>query len=606
MFLGTVDRSLDSNSIITSSQVQWFVYQFLGDVLSRESGAYLRDFGSLGQPHQLTVDGLGWQSISVLMDGRPMNEPLSGMYNLSLFSTEYMTHAEVITGVRSFLYGLNSTGETINLVTQEFYTNHPYSRIRYMQGVFDLLSTDGIFSQNILSGLNFTGAFQRQTLEGRFPNSKYDAWNVRAKLRYLLSNRFNLTVSELYNRTTVGLNGGIDPFRTPPQNVFNEISALIRSPSASEEITRHDVNITAGARLFDDSSAISSATLFYSHNLREYHDEAKSSGIAIQSNHQTAWYGVSLKQNYTTKAEALSLSADVQTRKVLESFNVPTLTETITSLYGKNEIKISPVLNLAVMGRYDHLRSDNLFSYGADATVRLLPRLSLIGGYSRSYRTSTIEELYWIDSTITRKSSLRPERHKLAEVGLLFTLDFLSLKGTFFERQINNAIVEEPSNLTALYPNIVLNIDQEILRGIKGRIEINLWKFSTDGTITYLTQKLNGVEKKIYPKFFLQGGLYFRGKIFDGNLDLKIGFKGKYFTEQVGEEYTPLTMLYTESRLNIFGPSGSVDFVVVGKVGDAYIHFLWENLTDEHYYLTPVYPMQNRSVRLGVAWEFLD
>jgi hypothetical protein len=52
--------------------------------------------------------------------------------------------------------------------------------------------------------------------------------------------------------------------------------------------------------------------------------------------------------------------------------------------------------------------------------------------------------------------------------------------------------------------------------------------------------------------------------------------------------------------------NGSVDFVLHAHLGDAFIHFVWENLTDAGYFMLPYYPDQDRQVRLGISWQFVD
>ncbi|MEK6569779.1 MAG: putative porin, partial [Bacteroidota bacterium] len=94
--------------------------------------------------------------------------------------------------------------------------------------------------------------------------------------------------------------------------------------------------------------------------------------------------------------------------------------------------------------------------------------------------------------------------------------------------------------------------------------------------------------------------------LFQNHLDLKVGIRGKFFTSNLGEQYNPETMIYVENPFPELSPHGSADLFLVGKVGSAYFHFLLENITDERYMLTPYFPMQDRKIRFGVEWEFLD
>jgi len=599
----------DSLDVIKRIEVRWGDYSYLGDLLWSVPGAFIRDLGSLGQPSQLTLRGLGWHDIAVLVDGRTANEPLTGIANLNLFPIQAIQRIEYQTGVRAFLSGLNSTGGALNIITQDFYTNRPYSRIRYSEDGYGFLSTDGIFTQNITRSLNVMAAFQRQTLDGRYPNSNYDAWNIRLKLRYLLSDRLNLVLSEAYNQSEVGLNGGVDLTKTSPADVFDELRATMVNTDSYEKIHRHDVTATLGYRWVGDSSLVSTATGYYSQNLREYRDEENRpnpNGIFIQSDHRTAWYGFKLNQELQKWGNRISLGAEIQKREVIESPNVGVHDETDASLTGKVELDV-PVVKPAVFGRYDRYRGEHLGSYGADVKWVPLPWLSAYGGYSTSYRTPTIQELYWQGSGDS-SFAIEKEKHKMVEAGILDNVTgVLQLRASYFHRRIENAIIADALSTPGVFPSaFVHNIPVETLEGVDGSVTLKVWRFSGKGTWTYLTQRQDRIEQQIYPKFFASGEIAYRQILFQDHLDLKVGLRGNFFTSNFGEQYNPETMIYVENTTAELNQQGSVDAFLVGKVGSAYIHFIFENITGQQYMLTPFYPMPPQKIRFGIEWEFLD
>jgi outer membrane cobalamin receptor len=599
----------DSLDVIKRTTVRWGDYRYLGDLLWEIPGAFIRDLGSAGQPSQLTLGGLNWHDIAVFVDGRIMNEPLTGTMNLNLLPLEAIQRIENQTGARAFLYGLNSTGGALNIITQDFNTNRPYSRIRYSEGGYGFTSLDGIFAQNLTRRLDLAAAFQRQTLDGRFPNSNYDAWNVRLKLRYLFSDRANLVLSEVYNQTEVGLNGGMDLTKTAPSDVFDELRATMVNTDSYEKIHRHDLTATMAYRWLGDSSVVSTATAYYSRNLREYRDEENRpnpNGVFIQSDHRTAWYGVKLNQDFQKWGNQFTLGAEIQKRKVTESPNVDIRDETAASLTGRVELDI-PVVKPAVFARYDHYRGESFGSYGADVKWVLLPGLSFFGGYSTSYRAPTIQELYWQSEKLTGFSREK-EKHELAEAGILAHVsDMLELKATWSHRHIDNAIVAKRGTAAEDPPSWrILNVPEEVVQGLDGSVTLRVGRISGKGTWSYLLDRREGFETRIYPKFFTSGEIAYSQKFFDGHLDLKLGLRGKFFTSEFGESYTPETMMYVENKTAELNQQGTVDLFVVGKIGSAYVHFMLENVTDQQYMLTPFYPMPPQKIRFGLEWEFLD
>lgn len=614
--LGTIDRNLSTDNIIDKNEIQWYDYKYIGDFLFPRSGVYIRDLGSVGQPNQLNIEGMDGRHIAFLMDGRPMNEPLSGVFDMNQFPTEYIERMEIVSGVRGFLYGLNGTGATINLVTPSYNTNKPVSRLRHIEGPYEFLYTDGLFSQNVVRNLNLMAALTRQSMAGRFPNTAYDAWSIRSKIRYNISSCVSLSLSELFNQTSVGLNGGVDLNQNPPpETIFNPYLAPVRSTTASDKITRHDINLTLGARLFPDSTNVSTLTLYYSHFLREYQDSP------LNAEHETRWFGLNLKQNYDTELQGFNCGFETGFTQLLASPNAGAHRDTRMALYAIEELRLLPSVNLAAFGRYDRYE-DDLFSFGMDARVKIADSLFVFGGLSWSYRVPTLTERFWSDTSglvSWPSNSIKNEKHRYIELGVKFDAsNVFSIRATYFRREVSDAIVTEQLLHTCIYPPPLYwrvaftNISRQTYIGVESQLRLRVWKIYGEGSCTHLLNKDWDVEKLRFPKWFLNGQLYFWGKLVDEHLQLKIGVKGKYFTEQYGEEYYPESAIYAHpmtspfGTTNQFGPYGSIDFFAIGKIGDAYIHVIWENLTNQNYYLTPVYPMPDRTLRFGISWAFLD
>jgi hypothetical protein len=70
--------------------------------------------------------------------------------------------------------------------------------------------------------------------------------------------------------------------------------------------------------------------------------------------------------------------------------------------------------------------------------------------------------------------------------------------------------------------------------------------------------------------------------------------------------FNPELSAYIQNTGLPMGTTASVDFFLIGHIGDAYIHFIWENLANTTYYGTPYYPGGERAIRFGISWEFLN
>ena len=609
--VGSIDRTLAPGRVTADSSIPFTDYEYLGDILSGKEGIFIRNLGSPGQFHGLTVSGLDSRSVAVLSDGVLLNEPFTGTYDLNLFPTEHVDRIEIVPQTEAFLYGMNGTGGAINLVSKSRKALRPYSRLRYSESLYEYGFIDGMFSQDVIRGLNMTAGAQHVTADGRFPNSSHDAWNARVKLRYNVSSTFNLFASEKYDQAQTGLNGGVDT-STPPDLRFERLQAVVRNTDAYEKITRHDVQVGAAARLFADSTALSVLTLYHSTHFREYRDEENrpnSNSLFIHRDDRSQWFGAALTQHLPFDRCDLDLGAEIQRRGLIASGSVGRRLETAADIRGKSVFRPFEHTRLSLYGRFDGYLSLLRFSYGAGMTFSPAPWVELTGGYSRSYRFPTFQELYWRDSVVSAdRSAFLPERHHLLEAGFrLVEPQRGSFSLRLFRRVIRDAVAILPVRLTYPFPALRFILQQEqILQGIESAFDLRFGPFVAEGSTQFLEFTADGSRNSTLPKWSSAGGLYFWDGLFNNHLGLKAGFRLRWFSSFDGTEFNPEALMFVPDASSPAGSSGAVDFILIGHLGNAHVHFIWENLSDRQYVVTSFYPMPDRAVRFGISWEFFD
>ena len=106
------------------------------------------------------------------------------------------------------------------------------------------------------------------------------------------------------------------------------------------------------------------------------------------------------------------------------------------------------------------------------------------------------------------------------------------------------------------------------------------------------------------PETNINAGLYFKDLLFNSNLDLKAGFvlnyTGKQNLRNLSVPFVGILDADIESWLTL-------DFTMSAESQKlAIVYFTWENLFDWNYYITSYYPMLERNIRFGVAWEIFN
>ena len=629
--VGALEPFHDSTDFILSSAIPWTEYRYIGDLLWTKPGMYIRDMGNPGQINQLTIGGVDWRGIAFLVDGRSQGDPITGTYDMVLFPTDYVDRIEFISGPRAMVYGMNSTGGAINIVTKSLYTNKAYSRLRYSQGVDEYAQTDAMFSQNIFSRFNFTFGLTRHTIgfhrldqdyRSRFTNADHDAWSFRTKLRYNISNSFDLVFSHIFHQTRTGLYGGVDYLRTAPEDLFNSLGATVANYDAYEKLSNHHLDLTAAMHVGGDTTQVTTLTAYYSNQLREYRDEERVSqnflanGIFLQADNRSSNAGILLRHVWENGVQNLNASLQAEEIQVESSPEVGGLRENKLSASVKEEVRLFSPFTFALFGRMDRYRSKNTGGLGADMQFALLHSLTIFAGMSSSQRTPTLQELYWSgDSTLTPTPRLwlANEKHTLLELGIRFSIfDFLDGSASITHRQIKNPILIDTIGASGgqirKYSLVFSQPESRTFDGVNISLLATYKNFFAQGNATYLKQpdSFHGNQKlTLLPELYLDGSVYYRALLADGNLDLKIGFRGRFVSKQTGMAPLGESGLYVPYiLLQSFGPSGTGDFFVIAKIGDAYLHFIWENLSGNQYMLTPIYPMYERNIRFGVSWEF--
>lgn len=136
----------------------------LDEVIKLMPGIYVSE-GGKGEA-SLKIRGLGAKRITLLLDSIPVYEPYFNSFDLKMFSLEEIETIKVVKGTSSVLYGPNTLGGVVNIITRR--PNYPFFTFRTQIGEnkSSLLSLSeggrlrrfsffGSFSQDVSAGYNW-------------------------------------------------------------------------------------------------------------------------------------------------------------------------------------------------------------------------------------------------------------------------------------------------------------------------------------------------------------------------------------------------------------------------------------------------------------------
>ncbi len=609
---GSISPITPPADMLDSARINFTDYRTTTDFFTLFPGVYTSELGDPGQYQDITIDGLSLRSIAFMRDGIRLNDPFTGTYNLSWYPTESVDRAEMIAGPAAYLLGLNSTGGAMNAVSRNRKAIHPFSHIRYSEAAYGFAVIDGMVSQDVLRGLNVTTGVQHFTYGPRFTNSSCDAWSGRLNLNYALSPQLGLFASELYTQTQLNLNGGIDIDTTPDSLRIERLQANVLQPDAYEKITRHEVQMGAAIQPTADTADLGVLTLFLTSNLRELRAGEHYSIPPIPYLHQDQreqWIGARYVQHFRYGDQSLEAGGEYQAQWILITPSTDETRASYGALFGSLRMSAGGLVTVVPGVRLERYRSQNGFSWGTDVILKPTPCTELSGGVSSTRRFPTFQELWGQAPSVgSRLADAAPEKHKLLEAGFRwnYTPRF-SMQVKAYQREINDGIgIVQADEGDTIHQYYFERTGLITLKGIDGSASLRLGSWLIEGTARYL-HRSDDNGNPLQPRWTGRGGFYFHDTLVHGHLGLKAGVRGSYFSGFSGNTFDGMTYLYLPGSHPVEIPAtATLDLVIIAHIGDAYIHFIWDNLLDKNYIMTDYYPMTGRQLRFGVSWSFED
>jgi outer membrane cobalamin receptor len=597
--MGQIVDEVDTTSVLHQKQFLWSDAKYTGDLLWKLPGFFYRDLGEAGkwgQPNAYGVDGRG---IGIFLDGRPMNDPVTGTYNISDIPLEFIDHTEILTGSTSMLAS-SENGTVLNFVSRSYNSFRPLTRLRFVQDPKGTILTDGLFTQNVARGLNLMIGFQRTTTVGRYANAGLDAWNVRTRLRYNFSDRLNIALTDFYTKAGNGLNGGVNPSQST--TLFDETNVKVFNQYAHDNRSRRDVTLSAIARILSDSSSAIQISGYYSTLEREYWNSAKN----IDDSTTTSFWGIRLQQKLSFDPVHLTVGGNLERRQSDSTRTLPSHIESEQSLFAHAELRLIDIFVPSVSLRSASLDGEHTVSFGVGAKSLLAEWMTLFVDASRYDRFPTIQERYWRDSTVfpVVRANIIKEQHSFLQGGVNIQAGSnFQLNLTGFQRTVKNAIVFRPVDSSAIS---ISNSNEVKSWGLNGRIVFYWHHFEVLGVMTLTRYTQTDTLKTPTPDVILAGEVSYRDIFFNEKLDAKFGIRTRFYNRQQGMQFDPQTLSYIQYETDLLGRSTTLDLFMILKFGDAHLSLSWNNILNAEYILAPVYPMPGRNIRLGVNWVFMD
>jgi vitamin B12 transporter len=456
-----------------------------GEALSSVPGAWV----STGYKNSTEIQLRGFFSrdVLILVDGRPVNLPYYGDLDLTSLPVSNISKIKVIKGPTASLYGANTLGGVVNIVTKRT-AQMRTGDLLFSFGQADTWNSTLNFGSKI-KNLDFWFSAGKNKSDGFYvshdfqpgkwedgdlrENSDYDRFNLDGKLNYKLSPKTDLSLSLGYFNGEKGLPGGVNE-DLPKFWRFVEWKRRYFDLAGESYLgTRWYVK----AKLYYDGCKnrlidYDSTYLYENRNYDSIHDSWDLGANLLWrlfwgDNNQSAW-GLNITEDGIDKR--MDVNEEWETHKT-----------TTTSIFTQHQIEplkrisldFGLALNILSSGGLKKPKNSLDPSTGIWFTVAKPLRLRLAA--SRAIRFPTLRHLYGTDSG---NPDLKPEKAVKLEAGVEWQISsYLQISMDVFRNDVKDLIDRKERGY--MYFNLDRGILQGIETGLRGRLK-ERFNFSVD------------------------------------------------------------------------------------------------------------------------------
>ena len=193
---------------ITNEKISDYNYQTMSELFRNIGGVDVQTAHDNGRNANFSIRGSsdykpgGYNNrVLVLLDGFQISMPYSGSIDWNAMPLDFLDRVEVVKGPVSSLYGQNSMGGIINLVTKNY--SDEFYNAKATIGSYDSRDLNLTMS-NITDNISYTALLQHKKGNGHRFNAQYEQNNFYTKI---FNKKQDLSVSLIANRSVNGQPG---------------------------------------------------------------------------------------------------------------------------------------------------------------------------------------------------------------------------------------------------------------------------------------------------------------------------------------------------------------------------------------------------------------
>jgi len=602
-------HSPEVTEIVSSDKIMNTDQETLGTLLGNLHGIEVQSAHDYGRNVNVSIRGSsdfkpgGYNNrVLLLLDGFPVSIPNSGSSDWNAIPFETVKHIEVVRGPASSVYGHNSMGGVINIVTRSSKGLSQWApEVRF--GSYGSRSFSLAYAGD-LDKTSFIGSLGHANSNGHRFNSGYEQTRFSMKLNRALPKDQKIQFSYIF----------CNSFNGQPGFVYPDNPGLI-SYRESYRLSNY-LQFYYKRIIKDYLFSLSLATNHFKTDYRD-RDDTPFEEVRDKTNYRDHSYMVRGQlQRFFKGGDNLTfgmeIALDQSSSNVLR--NIYEQPEQFTTAgFSQYRRQITKKIEFDMGIRFDSREVTGGEGYSVKTFKALSPKVSLFyeidpkittyASYNRGFRAPSISELFLeYESSygllLQGNPILKPESLTSIEIGMKYQKKNISLFGNIFYNHYKDMI-------DFIYTIPVRSVNRDVVKGMGAEIGSNVYLdgIGSNLNFTYSILNLENVNSDIpllyRPKHKIRVTLVQSLSNFD------IRLSTRYSSEQSYEDFLsddhPIDGNTVIFPLETLPETFISDFSISRMISEYDLSLKVKNLFDVNYVLIQHYPMPRRNFELSIT-----
>lgn len=444
-----------SITVLSSEALEMTGARNLGDALRSVVGMDIKSNGFEGSLTSMRLRGSSAEQVLVLVDGVRVSSTLLGVADFSDIGIDDIERVEVVRGASSALYGADAVSGVVNIIRKK-----PSRAARAEMGASYGTFNSSSFSFDTSGGSDMLYGFSASLgrTDGMRHNSDLNSQSYCGSLQW-----------DLGERDTFSLSGSVYLAHKGVPNVPTEEGKPLSASKPDDRQTDKSVDLSIKyLKDFDDNSNLE-VLLYQAQSDQATHLFDLWGGKFDDTRYLSYVNGIELKQVLDLgERNKYTYGADWREEIGASDYAGNHSVNNIGVYFQDEEIFFEDI-SLTVGMRGDrHSRSGDFVSSRVGLLYRMLKDLNVRSSIGSSFRSPTLNELYWNDPVYMMygNEDLLPEKAVVFDIGFINRLATgEEIEIGFFTETITDMIVWQFDDST--FNTVASNIDNANIQGLE-------------------------------------------------------------------------------------------------------------------------------------------